>query len=80
LARQLSTWGAAYLTFDYGTGKLKVQSGESLPNNKGYTIARATAEFRYDTVDDLYFPKDGEAARFAYIHNLKNLGAETSEK
>ena len=78
--RQLSTWGASYLTFDYGAGKLKVQSGESLPNNKGYTIARATAEFRYDTVDDLYFPKDGEAARFGYTQNLKQLGAETSEK
>ncbi|MEM7652285.1 MAG: patatin-like phospholipase family protein [Pseudomonadota bacterium] len=80
VARQISTWGFANLSLSYGLGKLKVQSGEPLPGDKDYTIAQATADFRYDTVDDLYFPKDGEAGRFTFVQNLDELGADTSEK
>lgn len=78
--RQLSTWGAASVTFDYGAGRIKVQSGQPLLGDKDYRIARVVVGLRYDTVDDLYFPRDGEVGRFTYIHNLENLGAENSQK
>ncbi|TAD87795.1 MAG: hypothetical protein EAZ99_16345 [Alphaproteobacteria bacterium] len=80
VARQFSTWGAVNLTFQYGFGDLKVQSGAPLPGDQGYTIARLATEFRYDTVDDLYFPRDGEAIRLSYVHSLPGLGADTSAK
>jgi len=80
LLKQLSNWGLATMAFDYGWGRQKVRSGTELDDESNYQIARALGEFRYDTIDDLYFPTKGQEARIRYLHNLTDLGAETQEK
>ncbi|MEM6490944.1 MAG: patatin-like phospholipase family protein, partial [Pseudomonadota bacterium] len=77
-ARQLATWGIAGVSLTYGAGRQSVRTGPALNEDDGFRIAQAGAQLRYDTVDNLDFPRDGERFALTYGRNLEALGAENS--
>ena len=78
-ARQISNWGLASIEGRYGVARREVRTGPPLDGDDDFTIAQYTAAFRYDTVDDLYFPKDGEAFQLQFVDKLGGLNGGDGE-
>jgi len=78
-SRQIANWGVASLRGEYGFARQELRSGLPLLGDRDFSIARYVAEFRYDTVDDVYFPKDGELLRLRFIDNLGGLNGDDDE-
>lgn len=75
--RNFGNIGALGISVERYAGSARVEIGDPGRGRQGFDEGAMTAQASLDSIDSLYFPRDGYLARLSTYQSLEGLGADT---
>lgn len=76
-ARQFGEWGAASVGMKSGIGVNDVNIGDPMLVDDDFKIGETFADFRYDKLDDVNFPRQGAVGVARFTQSLEEFNADS---
>ncbi|MFN7055606.1 patatin-like phospholipase family protein [Hyphomonas sp.] len=74
IGRQFGNFAEIRVGTEFGTGEAKLREGVAPVDGTGVNIGRLTASAGFDTLDDPFFPREGQQGTLRYAYGLEALG------